>query len=66
MSLALSPDSEIVDMARPDLREHEGPDADEDVDENLHRRCHPEDPSRLIMHPLCCGLRSEERLGDGA
>src|SRR5262245_29937193 len=53
-------------MVGPDIAEHEGPDADENVDEHFHRGGGAEDPARLIGHALRRGLRQDQRFGDAA
>jgi hypothetical protein len=55
-----------VDVIGPDVAEHEGPDADEDVDEHLDRRGRAENPASLIFDALGCVLRENQGLGDGA
>ena len=56
--------AKLVD--RPDDGEHESPDADEDIDEDLRRRRGHERPALLIVDAILRErLRADERVGDG-
>ena len=39
----------LFDARGPNVCEHEGPDADEDIDEDLHRRRRAEDPALRVV-----------------
>src|SRR4029077_1934959 len=54
-----------IDVVGPDVTEDESPDADEDIDEDLHSSGGRENPTRLIFDALGCVLGQNERLGDG-
>src|SRR4029079_7282816 len=60
------PSTRRVNVIGPDVAQHEGPDADEDVDEHLDRGGGAEHPTGLILHALSCVLRENERLVDAA
>src|SRR4029077_4118454 len=53
-----------IDVVGPDVTEDESPDADEDIDEDLHGSGGRENPTRLIFDALGCVLGENERLGD--
>src|SRR2546430_16930772 len=53
-------------MVGPDIAEHEGPDADENVDEHFHRGGGAEDPARLVVHALARRLRQNQGFGNAA
>ena len=65
-ALALSGSRRDVDVIGPDVAEHEGPDADEDVDEHLDGRRGAENPARLIVDALGRILGEDQRFGNAA
>src|ERR1700733_13574300 len=62
----LGPVRPLVDMVGPDIAENESPDADEDVDEQLHRRGGRENPARLILDAFRSRLCHDQRFRDAA
>ena len=53
-------------MVGPDVAEHEGPDADENVDEYFDRRRGAQNPARLVVDAFGRVLREDQRLGNAA
>ena len=53
-----------IDVIGPDISQDECPDADEDVDEDLHGGRGGDDPAGLIVDAFGCGLGEDQRLGD--
>ena len=55
-----------VNVIGPDIGEDEGPDANENIDENFHRRGRGENPAGLIMDALGAGLGDDQRIRNAA
>ncbi len=53
-------------MVRPEIGQNKRPDADEEVDEDLHRGRRGENPARLITHAFGQGLGIDQGFGDAA